>query len=461
MNWKKILIVAGLSFLIVLFFAQKIYFINADLGRHIKNGENLLIATNYYSYTEPDYPVINHHWGAGVVFNFIYKLFGFIGLSIFNILLYLISILIFFLIARKLSNFYYALFFTLFALPLIAYRTEIRPEVFSFLLLAIFFYILVFKKPLWILIPLQVLWVNLHIFFIFSFVLAVVFWIKTKNKNYLFLLFGLILASLINPFFIKGLLEPFLIFKDYGYMIAENQPIWFMQKRFPNNITYYHFEFLLLISIISASLSRKKNNIILFFFALAGIFMIRVMPIFALFFVPIVAGNLYYKWKKINLKWASAILSFVLILSINSSGFGLAPKVNASADFYKNNNIQGPVFNNYDIGGYLIFHDIKVFIDNRPEAYSINFLDDYKLMQEHEEKWIEIDNKYNFNSIYFYRLDYTEHAQPFLIKRLKDPDWAPIFVDDYALLLLKRNHINKEIINNHELDKSIFKYVKT
>lgn len=461
MNWKKILIVAGLSFLIVLFFAQKIYFINADLGRHIKNGENFLVTNNFYSYTQPNFPAINHHWGSGVIFNIIHKLFGFIGLSIFNILLYLIIILIFFLIAKKISNFNYAVFFTLIALPLIAYRTEIRPEIFSFLLLAIFFYVLIFKKPLWILIPLQILWVNLHIFFVFSFVLVACFWIFNRNKKYIILLLGLFLSSLINPFFIRGLIEPFLIFKDYAYMIAENQPIWFMQKRFPSNLLYLYFEFLILISIISAFFSKKKNNIILFFFALAGAFMIRMMPIFALFFVPIVAGNFYYKWKKINLTWLSIALGIILLLSVNRSGLGLVTKVNASAEFYKSNNIQGNVFNNYDIGGYLIFHDIKVFVDNRPEAYSPKLLKTYQDAQKDEEIWQELNNKYNFNAIYFYRHDYTENAQPFLIKRIEDPDWSPVLVDDYALILLKRNNINKEIINKYELDKSIFKYVKT
>jgi len=41
------------------------------LGRHIKNGELVLngdfgiLKSNFYSYTEPDFPVINHHWGGG------------------------------------------------------------------------------------------------------------------------------------------------------------------------------------------------------------------------------------------------------------------------------------------------------------------------------------------------------------------------------------------------------------
>ena len=71
---------------------------------------------------------------------------------------------------------------------------------------------------------------------------------------------------------------------------------------------------------------------------------------------------------------------------------GLLPKINAAADFYKTNKIQGPIFNNYDIGGYLIFHlyPEKIFVDNRPEAYPTSFFQDvYIPMQENNDIWKE------------------------------------------------------------------------
>lgn len=53
------------------FFLEKINLTTADLGRHLKNGEMVLngewgiLTTNFYSYTEPGFPVVNHHWGGG------------------------------------------------------------------------------------------------------------------------------------------------------------------------------------------------------------------------------------------------------------------------------------------------------------------------------------------------------------------------------------------------------------
>ena len=141
---------------------------------------------------------------------------------------------------------------------------------------------------------------------------------------------------------------------------------------------------------------------------------------------------------------------------------GLREGINTSAEFYKGLKIQGPIFNNYDIGGYLIYHlypQEKVFVDNRPEAYSVSFFEDiYYPMMADETKWKEMDAKYNFNCIYFDRNDNTEHGQPFLIRRIEDPEWVPIFADqrDPAIILLKRNQQNAAIIAQYELPKSMF-----
>ncbi len=84
-------------------YTQKISFITADLGRHVKNGElfcrqHILISTNYYSYTEPDFPVVTHHWGAGIIYYWFWKRFDFYGLSVLNTALYLLAFFFFFVL---------------------------------------------------------------------------------------------------------------------------------------------------------------------------------------------------------------------------------------------------------------------------------------------------------------------------------------------------------------------------
>jgi len=65
-------------------------------------------------------------------------------------------------------------------------------------------------------------------------------------------------------------------------------------------------------------------------------------------------------------------------------------------------------------------------------------------------------NKYQFNAIYFYRHDMTPWGQPFLIKRIRDPEWAPVFVDDFTLIMVKRNLYNRGLIERFELPQSMF-----
>jgi hypothetical protein len=145
-------------------------------------------------------------------------------------------------------------------------------------------------------------------------------------------------------------------------------------------------------------------------------------------------------------------------------GFGLYPENNASAQFFREKEIQGPIFNNYDIGSYLIFHLFpkeRVFVDNRPEAYPTSFFQEiYIPIQENEETWQKLSEKYNFNAIFFSHRDITPWAQKFLINRINDKNWAPVFADNFAIIFLKRNGLNKKIIEKYEIPKEFFRVIK-
>ena len=88
----KSFILLGLVALVVIIFSQQIDFSVIDLGRHLENGKIVwqnpqILFQNFYSYTEPNFPFINHHWLSGVIFYKLYTLGGFSLLSIFNILI--------------------------------------------------------------------------------------------------------------------------------------------------------------------------------------------------------------------------------------------------------------------------------------------------------------------------------------------------------------------------------------
>ncbi len=484
-----------------LFFMEKIDLTTSDLGRHIKNGEMVLdgqfgvLNTNFYSYTEPDYEFINHHWGSGVIFYLIWKVFGFVGLSIFCLLISLITFFLFFKIAEKESNFKITFLISLLLIPLMVSRNEIRPELFSYFFIALFFWILwhwrkgkLDSKWLFTLPILGVFWVNLHIYFVFGPALIGLFLVdhiirkKSIDKRISIVLILTGLISLLNPFFIKGLIYPFNIFKSYGYRIVENQSVWFLENWGFNSPNLKLFKIFLAILIISFVIllirNRKRFSFIYFTLAIVwsslGLLAIRNFTLFGFFILIIIVYNLRYsklKIKKISLyliillSLAIFLISFFvyyqkLPLQEYRFGFGLIENNNQSMDFFKEYNLQGRIFNNYDIGGYLIHHSFperKVFTDNRPEAYSIShFQDIYIPAQTNDIVWQEQNNIYDFNIIYFSHRDHTQWGQQFLIERVKDDNWAVVYYDPFVIIFLKRNDINKLIIDKYEIPKEVF-----
>jgi hypothetical protein len=499
-------------FLLSLFIFQQINLTTADLGRHIINGKVLvnaesfnisrdtLLHTNFFSYTHADFPFVNHHWGSGILLYFIFSIFGFAGLSLFYGGLIILASLILFNLWRNKLPLFISFPIMLFLVPLIAERTEIRPEGISYLFLAIIVSFLyrytrdeLKKKWLWFIPAISLLFVNTHIYFIFVPFIIGMFLLKTlirkdflKSKTLAIILGVTILAICINPYGFYGVIYPFIVFKNYGYLVAENQSIPFLIRygiENPNFLWWFiSTGLLILTSIFTIYKHPRKFPIALFgiaiTFAVLSFLGIRHLTLYGLMLIPIFSNYAYILYnqtlepKKLETHiTASIFISLFIFISIlinfnsvlpwkTNWGVGLMPEVNASADFFKKENIQGPIFSNYDIGGYLIFHlypKEKVFIDNRPEGYPVSFFkDEYVPMQEDNSVWESELTKRDFNAIYFYRHDLTPWAQKFMIARISDPAWAPVFVDNYTIIFLQRNEQNAELIKKYELPKNLF-----
>ena len=452
-----------------LFLSQKINLATADLGRHVKNGEIIIQAswaekaevlkTNFYSYTMPEAEFVNHHWLSGVIFYAVERMFGFTGLSLLYVLGSILAILLFFNVARRVSSFYTAAFVAIILTPLLVSRAEVRPEMWSYLLPGVFLNLLYFRKHLWSIPILMMFWVNLHIGFIFGFLVLGSFILEDYKKFWKVTLAS-VLLGLVNPFGYKMFLYPFLIFENYGYKIVENQSIHFLE-----NLGFGAGEPFMLYKIVAgavlvsiAALIYKKVKIspsIIIPTVATGVLAylgIRHFPSFALFTLPFLS---YAMYKMVVTKFSGEVVTglsvVVLALSLTFGiqdlirlgpvlGWGLSPGVLEAAEFYKTNNLKGPIFNNYDVGGYLIYAlpQEKVFVDNRPEAYSEDFFAQvYVPAQEDDSVWQKLDEQYKFNTIFFSHRDYTPWGQEFLATRLKDKDWKTVFLDDYIIIFSK------------------------
>lgn len=302
---------------------------------------------------------------------------------------------------------------------------------------------------------------------------------QERIKQFLILAAVTLSVSMINPHGFAGLFYPLNIFDGYGYMTAENQSIFFMQKRYPMVLAYYYYELIVLVTLVSSIFTRKKNYFPLVLLAslclILGLKTNRAMTLGALTAIPLLAYNLSFLTHKLKDFGYKLLFVTLIILSLfiylyqfqlgkKITSFEFNPQVNQTAVFFKYNNIEGPIFNNFDIGGYLIYHLFparRVFVDNRPEAYSEEFMQQiYLKALEDEASWQELDQQINFNVIYFYRHDLTEHGQPFLIRRLQDSSWVPVAVDQSNIILLKNNDKNVEIIEKYRLPDSMFRAVK-
>ena len=121
--------------------------IGPDIGRHLKVGEIIwqtkeVPKTNLFSFTEPDFPFTNHHWLSEVIFYGVFNLSGLTGLILLKIFLVLATFLLLFFLAKKHATFWPLAISFLLSLFIFISRTEVRPEIFSYAILAFFLFAL-------------------------------------------------------------------------------------------------------------------------------------------------------------------------------------------------------------------------------------------------------------------------------------------------------------------------------
>jgi len=475
--------------------ALPINLISIDLGRHIKNGELILQGTwevlykNYYSYTNPGYPFINHHWFFGVLCYLIWQSFGFAGISFLFIIIRLATFWIFFRLAERFSSFPIACAIGLLSFPLVASRIDIRPELLSALFSGLFWWLLDSYKQGRItsgrlkgwLIVLQIIWVNTHIFFIMGPVLITFFWLQAKIENkkqesidfkqVIWLTMG---ACLVNPSGLNGAFLPLSLFQGFHTDLLENIPL-FSSIKFISRDLWRCFmvslESLLICWIFFLKSHEVKKNItgilLVILISSAALFANRLITLFGYFWIPLISyacSGWMQDWSSTFRKYTIIVLLVLGVLVAMTVGFdrrqqpafGLAPGVNDSAVFFEQNKLSGPIFNNYEIGGYLIFHlshSYKLFVDNRAEAYPKDFFDNVIDPAEADNKnWLKLDQKYHFNTIFFHLSWFNDYDEGFIYNRILDHDWAPVFIDNDVFIFVRRNEQNINLIRRYESD---------
>ncbi|MCX5707000.1 MAG: hypothetical protein NTW13_05030 [Candidatus Omnitrophica bacterium] len=412
-------------FCLIFLYSSKSIF-DLDIWLHLKTGEfifknKLIPANDIFSFTLAGKPWVDHEWVFQLLSYFAFARFGADGLIYLEMFGIVAVFLILLFAGRRLTGAYLETAVLVFiAVTASQSRFNIRPDVFSMLFFCSYLYLLEFhanRKIIWLILPLQIIWVNLHGYFCLG-LLVIAFYIAAellrrkikflprqwKEKGALdnsvyhrlkIILLVAILASFINPQGLRGAAYPVQvlvgIFSDkskevFGY-IQELRPVFILKIA---SLKFYYLIGTLYLAALLLNIKRLRIRDILLglFFLFFGIIARNILFFIAASFMVIAfyLGDILGKlkigllkqdnFKQIRYWLIRCVLAFLFLrfvsLEINSQlkvayfdfatqefvspFFGLEKSRYplAAVDFILNNNIPSRMFNDFNSGAYLI-----------------------------------------------------------------------------------------------------------
>tara|TARA_B100000749_G_C18450156_1_gene476133 strand:+ start:43810 stop:45852 length:2043 start_codon:yes stop_codon:yes gene_type:complete len=422
MNFLKILNqfqgVFKWSSFIITFFIMVICFSNLssyDVYWHLHMGldfieKGLSLFKDHVSIDFRGEEVSNSSWLFQIFLALFYKIDGsFLGLYIFKSLIFgsILLLLIYFGRVRKWDWGFVFVAVLLVAMS-IANRRMLRPENLSY----VFFLIFTFqylsiasefsRKKLWGMIAVLVVWWNFHSSVLFGLVIIAgvlaqrfIFCIHNKKYNLIFkevLFFGIVanLVMFIHPLMTHPALGLAETTDKWYTIITEYRPLSIEKNRLEHFVSMT-----VMLSVPVISLVRKRLDL----FFISGIIMVQTVvkfklyPYFMIFNTIFLVDWLFTKknlatslLRERNKKAISILGVFLLFIGYNAvlMVYGLYGYFSHSSEFdrsqykykfpveivqtMKNNGWKGPIFNNYNAGGYLGFAfrgESPILIDGR------------------------------------------------------------------------------------------------
>lgn len=488
----KVLLIALL--LTLLFISQINTIVDIDLWWGLKTGEHIaenlsIPRTDIFSYTLHGAPWIDHEWLSQILFYFTFSKFGWIGLNLLKSLVMAFCFLIlFFLSSSGFKKIAFSLPFLLLSILAFGYRSFVRPEIFSYLLFCVFIYVLEKERPLYILPLLQILWVNLHGYFIMGPALIFLYLagdlFSRKNSGFakklgvVFLL--TVIACLVNPYFYKGALYPVNIITE-TFTAQKSLMRNIHELMMPVSMSFARFCFFWILAILASATfiinirNIKLKHILVFAFTFVSAYLAaRNIPIF-IFPAMFMAGmnlneaGLTKKLSDKNYHVISILLVCGLIYIFLSNKYYIVTNQygmrkteskfsglfmpEGACGFLEKNNIDGPMFNTLDFGpyiGYRFYPEKRIFIDTRTELYKDEFYRTYRRAQNYPSEWDKVQEKYGFDiALLRHVFGGTER----LLKQLYENDnWRLVYYDENSCVFLRNIQKNKDIIKRFEID---------
>jgi hypothetical protein len=456
-----------------------------DLWGHLKAGEYFfktgsILTTHYFNCSWPEFPYLNHEWLFQAIVYGLYSTGGealIVGLQVF---LVAVSFAVLYRTARIYSdNIPLIVFVLALGVSASSHRFALRPQHFSYVFLLINLFCLHQytegrTKYIYLLPPVMLLWVNIHAESLWGIVVPGVFLVievfrvhikKEKagkeDLKKLFLVCMLIaLASLINPFTYKTVIWPFLVMSEQFAGVEEllpsttlrYRPFWVYFGLFVVSILFSlkrgKTHFMIIAALFSVSAWIANRGIPHFVFASAPV-IISAFSVFTL--SPLGKKNIVvYSLRLLLLSLIAAAVFFIVVDKQYFRKFDNIPYPDGAADFIRNHDINGNMFNLHGWGGYLIWElypQVKVYIDNR--FFHKRFFREYDAIISGGTGWQYFLDKYGINIVL---LNYSPNDNINIRDRLfNSSGWRLVYWDDYSLLYLKDSTGFKDINDKYSM----------
>ena len=482
-----------------------------DLGRHLLMGRIIVETgsvpdTNFLTYTAGDFPTVEHHWLSQVLIYAIHGAAGLNGLIVWKagMLSAALGLAMFTVIPRR--GFWLIYFTGILSAVILGYRSDIRPELFSYLFLAL--YLWLFEKTRqghaqarWWIIPLAWIWVNAHILFIFGLGMAGAFaleqwWNERSGKTIrreLIWMLSVVAVSCINPNGFKGILVPFTIFSNFGIDVVEILPpakLW--------NIAINPMLLALpVITLITAgailgclirgfktmgikAVARENRNhcrlasCLIATAALGAAWsMSRSVPLLVLIAPAAIAAFLSRgpdapedpagqsrRWLPVAVTALALVLNVGIFAAVlNGCYYRFFPAPNAPPPFgfddesryseltrlARDYGLEGPVFTDFRIGSLVEYelYPEPGYADNRPEAFPEAFWKkEYKPALKLGPEFDTLMETRQINAI----IVSIDIGQAFIYGILSRPEWVLVHLDEITAVFVRRCEQNRQII---------------
>jgi hypothetical protein len=438
--------------------------VDADLWWHLRAGQTMwqqgyILLEDVFSHTRAGAPWVNAFWASEIFIYLLYVVGGYFSLTLF---VSITGAATFYLISRRLKGNPFIISFSILLAAITAAPIwGPRPQVLSFFIVALLDYWLADKKfPRLFLVPLFVLWANIHGGWIWGFLLLIAHIAgltvnllinkeersnaKHEIRNLLIWTMAAGLAIGINP-------NGYAIWKLPFQQVNVSMQIQEWLSPDFHRIDFHPFLWMIFLLLLASLFVPKTPSWTQIFkvigFAYLTFVAQRNIALFAIVAAPLLADLLntvlqIMQKEKPDLpprmelpiaarKFFNALISVLLILavSVNAHRVSSSKEVEkhypvAAVNWLKSNRPNGPIFNSYNWGGYLTWslREYPVFIDGRADLYGNEIINEWNEISRGTDRGLELLDEYQINLIFLE----PYHA---LLDKLPEQEWEKIYSD--------------------------------